>query len=455
MRPVDLNEKMKGGIKGLVALRQIVNELIDYQMNDYPEEEIATKQRELNTAYDAFTTEYGIINNRANAQAFAEDSSYYLLCSLENINEDGELESKADMFTKRTIRPERKVTSVDTPSEALAISIGEKGRVDLPYMAELLGTPGEYREIITELQGVIFKDPMAEARIDKGWQTADEYLSGEVRHKLKLAKIAVESDPFFRINVTALEQAPPKDLDASEIDEITEAISELKYSHGENFSIKQMEKTRKSLQTRLDKLLNEGKKDDVITFEQLGVDRLYVDESHAFKNLFLYTKMRNVAGLSTSEAQKSSDMFMKCRYMDEITGGRGVVFATGTPVSNSMTELYTVMRYLQYGTLQQKGLSHFDCWASTFGETTTAIELAPEGIGYRARTRFAKFFNLPELMSMFKEVADIKTSDQLDLPVPDAKFETVVVQPSEIQKDMVFAFRESSQGAQRQRGSVR
>ncbi|MEE1036822.1 MAG: helicase, partial [Oscillospiraceae bacterium] len=218
MRPVDLNEKMKGRIKGLVALRQIVNELIEYQMNDYPEEDIAAKQRELNTAYDAFTAEYGIINNRANAQAFAEDSSYYLLCSLENINEDGELESKADMFTKRTIRPERKVTSVDTPSEALAISIGEKGQVDLPYMAELLGTPGEYRGIITELQGVIFKDPMAEARIDKGWQTADEYLSGEVRHKLKLAKIAAESDPFFQINVTALEQAQPKDLDASEID---------------------------------------------------------------------------------------------------------------------------------------------------------------------------------------------------------------------------------------------
>ena len=662
MRPVDLNDRMKGRVKGLVALRQIVNELIDYQMNDYPEEEIAAKQRELNAAYDSFTAEYGIINSRANAQAFAEDSSYYLLCSLENINEDGELESKADMFTKRTIRPERKVTQVDTPSEALAISIGEKGRVDLPYMAELLGRPGEYRDIITELQGVIFKDPMAEIEIEKGWQTADEYLSGDVRHKLKLARIAADSDPFFQTNVAALEKAQPKDLDASEIDvrlgatwldtdiiqrfmhetfetpyylrrsievkfspytaewritgktnpsyndvacyvtygtdranaykileetlnlkdiriydtvedadgkkrrvlnkkettlaqqkqqaikdafrdwvwrdprrreklvqkynelfnstrpreydgshihfvgmnpdiklrehqlgaiahvlyggntllahevgagktfemaasameskrlglsqkalfvvpnhltlqwaneflrlypsakllvaskrdfetknrkkfcariatgdynaviighsqfekipisaerqerllreqidEITDAISELKYSHGESFSIKQMEKTRKSLQARLDKLMNEGKKDDVITFEQLGVDRLYVDESHAFKNLFLYTKMRNVAGLSTSEAQKSSDMFMKCRYMDEITGGKGVVFATGTPVSNSMTELYTVMRYLQYGTLQQKGLTHFDCWASTFGETTTAI----------------------------------------------------------------------------------
>ena len=741
MRPVDLNDRMKGRVKGLVALRQIVNELIDYQLKDYPEEEIAAKQRELNAAYDSFTAEYGIINSRANAQAFAEDSSYYLLCSLENINEDGELESKADMFTKRTIRPERKVTQVDTPSEALAISIGEKGRVDLPYMAELLGTPGEYREIIAELQGVIFKDHMAEVEIEKGWQTADEYLSGDVRHKLKLARIAAESDPFFQTNVAALEKAQPKDLDASEIDvrlgatwldpdiirqfmnetfetpyylrrsievkfspytaewritgktnpsyndvacyvtygtdranaykileetlnlkdiriydtvedadgkkrrvlnkkettlaqqkqqaikdafrdwvwrdprrreqlvqkynelfnstrpreydgshihfvgmnpdiklrehqlgaiahvlyggntllahevgagktfemaasameskrlglsqkalfvvpnhltlqwaneflrlypsakllvaskrdfetinrkkfcariatgdydaviighsqfekipisterqerllraqieEITDAISELKYSHGESFSIKQMEKTRKSLQARLDKLINGDRKDDVITFEQLGVDRLYVDESHAFKNLFLYTKMRNVAGLSTSEAQKSSDMFMKCRYMDEITGGKGVVFATGTPVSNSMTELYTVMRYLQYGTLQQKGLTHFDCWASTFGETTTAIELAPEGTGYRARTRFAKFFNLPELMSMFKEVADIKTSDQLDLPVPEADFETVVVQPSEIQKEMVASL--SERAAKVHSGSV-
>ena len=741
MRPVDLNDKMKGRIKGLVALRQVVNELIDYQMNDYPEEDIAAKQRELNTAYDEFTAEYGIINSRANAQAFAEDSSYYLLCSLENIGEDGELESKADMFTKRTIRPERKVTQVDTPSEALAVSIGEKGRVDLPFMADLLGTPGSYREIITELAGVIFKDPMAEVEIEKGWQTADEYLSGDVRHKLKLARIAAESDPFFRANVDALEKAQPKDIDASEIDvrlgatwldtdiiqrfmhetfetpyylrrsievkfspytaewriqgktnpsyndvacyvtygtdranaykileetlnlkdiriydtvedadgkkrrvlnkkettlaqqkqqairdafrdwvwkdpqrreqlvqrynelfnstrpreydgshihfvgmspdirlrehqlgaiahvlyggntllahevgagktfemaasameskrlglsqkalfvvpnhltlqwaneflrlypsakllvaskrdfetknrkkfcariatgdydaviighsqfekipisaerqerllraqidEITEAIQELKYSRGESFSIKQMEKTKRSLQARLDKLINEDRKDDVITFEQLGVDRLYVDESHAFKNLFLYTKMRNVAGLSTSEAQKSSDMFMKCRYMDEITDGKGVVFATGTPVSNSMTELYTVMRYLQYSTLQQKGLTHFDCWASTFGETTTAIELAPEGTGYRARTRFAKFFNLPELMSMFKEVADIKTSDQLELPVPEADFETVVVQPSEIQKDMVASL--SERAAKVHSGSV-
>ena len=726
MRLVGLNDKAKERVSGMVELRRIVNELIEYQLEDYPDDMIQTKQAELNAAYDAFTAKNGLINNRANSQAFADDSSYYLLCSLENLDEDGHLKSKADMFTKRTIKPERKVNSVDTPSEALAISIGEHGKVDLPYMAELLGTPGEYDSIITELQGVIFKDPMAPDDPVSGWQTADEYLSGDVRSKLRIAQMAAQKDSSFEINVQALEKAQPKDLDASEIDvrlgatwidpayiqqfmqetfetpyylrrtievkfseltaewringksspsqndvaayttygteranayrtleetlnlkdiriydtiedadgkqkrvlnkkettlaqqkqqaikdafrdwiwkdphrrealvakynelfnstrpreydgshirfggmnpditlrehqrnaiahvlyggntllahevgagktfemaasameskrlglsqkalfvvpnhltlqwaneflhlypsakllvatkkdfetanrkkfcariatgdydaviighsqfekiplsperqerqlreqidEIEGAIAELKYQNGENFTIKQMEKTRKSLQTRLDKLLSTDRKDDVVTFEQLGVDRLFVDESHAFKNLFLYTKMRNVAGLSTSEAQKSSDMFMKCRYMDELTGGRGVIFATGTPVSNSMTELYTVMRYLQYGTLQKKNLTHFDCWASTFGETTTAIELAPEGTGYRARTRFAKFFNLPELMNMFKEVADIKTSDQLHLPVPDAKFETVVVQPSDYQQDMV------------------
>ncbi|MEQ2701193.1 LPD11 domain-containing protein [Hungatella hathewayi] len=726
MRHLDLNDKAKERVTGMVELRRIVNELIEYQLEDFPDEMIAQKQQELNEAYDAFTAKNGLINSRVNGQAFADDSSYYLLCSLENVDEDGNLKSKADMFTKRTIKPERRVTSVDTPSEALAISIGERGRVDLPYMAELLGTPGEYDTITTELRGVIFKDPMSPDEPEAGWQTADEYLSGDVRSKLRIAQMAQNRDPAFSVNVQALEKAQPKDLDASEIDvrlgatwidpayiqefmedtfetpyylrrsievkfsemtaewritgksspssndvaayvtygtdranayrileetlnlkdiriydtiedpdgkqrrvlnkkettlaqqkqqaikdafrdwiwkdprrrealvtkynelfnstrpreydgshirfggmnpditlrehqknaiahvlyggntllahevgagktfemaasameskrlglcqksmfvvpnhltlqwaneflrlypsanllvatkkdfetanrkkfcariatgdydaviighsqfekiplsperqerqlreqidEIEDAIADLKYQRGENFTIKQMEKTRKSLQARLDKLTSTERKDDVITFEQLGVDRLFVDESHAFKNLFLYTKMRNVAGLSTSEAQKSSDMFMKCRYMDELTGGRGVVFATGTPVSNSMTELYTVMRYLQYGTLQKKNLTHFDCWASTFGETTTAIELAPEGTGYRARTRFAKFFNLPELMNMFKEVADIKTSDQLDLPVPDAKFETVVVQPSDFQKEMV------------------
>ena len=727
MTQVELSDTAKGRVAGMVELRQIVNDLIDQQLNDYPDEDIKATQERLNAAYDAFAAKYGLLNDRKNGRLFEQDSSYYLLCSLENLDEQGQLKSKAAMFTKRTIRPERTVTSVDTPSEALAVSIGEHGKVDLPYMAELLGTPGEYGRITTELSGVIFKDPAADPTDpEAGWQMADEYLSGDVRAKLRMAQFAAETNPEFAVNVDALTKAQPRELEASEIDirlgatwldpdiiqkfmtetfqipyylrhavkvryspytaewrvegktatgrgdiissetygtsranaykileetlnlkdvriydtiedaegkpkrvlnkretmlaqqkqqvikdafanwvwqdpqrrialvkqynelfnstrpreydgshikfvgmnpEITlrehqrnaiahvlyggntllahevgagktyemaasameakrlglcqkslfvvpnhlteqwaseflnlypnakllvarrkdfetanrkkfcaristgdydaviighsqferiplsferqeriiqeqiyetlAAINELKVHAGENFSIKQMEKTRKTLETKLEKLRSDERKDDVITFEQLGVDRLFVDESHFYKNLFLTTKMRNVAGLSTSEAQKSSDMFGKCRYLDEITGGRGVVFATGTPVSNSMTELYTVMRYLQYSTLQQKKLTHFDCWASTFGETTTAIELAPEGTGYRARTRFAKFFNLPELMSMFKEVADIKTSDQLHLPVPEAKFETVVAKPSEIQKEMV------------------
>ena len=727
MTQVELSDTAKGRVTGMVELRQIVNELIQQQLEDYPDEDIKAAQERLNAAYGDFTAKYGLLNDRKNGRLFEQDSSYYLLCSLENLDEQGQLKSKAAMFTKRTIRPERTVTSVDTPSEALAVSIGEHGKVDLPYMAELLGTPGEYGRITTELSGVIFKDPAADPTDpEAGWQMADEYLSGDVRAKLRMAQFSAETNPEFAVNVDALAKAQPRELEASEIDvrlgatwldpdiiqkfmtetfqipyylrhavkvryspytaewrvegktatgrgdiissetygtsranaykileetlnlkdvriydtiedaegkpkrvlnkretmlaqqkqqvikdafanwvwqdpqrrialvrqynelfnstrpreydgshikfvgmnpEITlrehqrnaiahvlyggntllahevgagktyemaasameakrlglcqkslfvvpnhlteqwaseflnlypnakllvarrkdfetanrkkfcariatgdydaviighsqferiplsferqeriiqeqiyetlAAINELKVHAGENFSIKQMEKTRKTLETKLEKLRSDERKDDVITFEQLGVDRLFVDESHFYKNLFLTTKMRNVAGLSTSEAQKSSDMFGKCRYLDEITGGRGVVFATGTPVSNSMTELYTVMRYLQYSTLQQKKLTHFDCWASTFGETTTAIELAPEGTGYRARTRFAKFFNLPELMSMFKEVADIKTSDQLHLPVPEAKFETVVAKPSEIQKKMV------------------
>ena len=727
MTQVELSDTAKGRVTGMVELRQIVNELIQQQLEDYPDEDIKAAQERLNAAYGDFTAKYGLLNDRKNGRLFEQDSSYYLLCSLENLDEQGQLKSKAAMFTKRTIRPERTVTSVDTPSEALAVSIGEHGKVDLPYMAELLGTPGEYGRITTELSGVIFKDPAADPTDpEAGWQMADEYLSGDVRAKLRMAQFAAETNPEFAVNVEALTKAQPRELEASEIDvrlgatwldpsiiqkfmtetfqipyylrhavkvryspytaewrvegktatgrsdiissetygtsranaykileetlnlkdvriydtiedaegkpkrvlnkretmlaqqkqqvikdafanwvwqdpqrrialvkqynelfnstrpreydgshikfvgmnpEITlrehqrnaiahvlyggntllahevgagktyemaasameakrlglcqkslfvvpnhlteqwaseflnlypnakllvarrkdfetanrkkfcariatgdydaviighsqferiplsferqeriiqeqiyetlAAINELKVHAGENFSIKQMEKTRKALETKLEKLRSDERKDDVITFEQLGVDRLFVDESHFYKNLFLTTKMRNVAGLSTSEAQKSSDMFGKCRYLDEITGGRGVVFATGTPVSNSMTELYTVMRYLQYSTLQQKKLTHFDCWASTFGETTTAIELAPEGTGYRARTRFAKFFNLPELMSMFKEVADIKTSDQLHLPVPEAKFETVVAKPSDLQKEMV------------------
>ena len=743
MTPIELSDNAKGRVAGMVELRQIVNELIQQQLNDFPDEDIKASQAKLNATYDAFTAKYGLINDKKNARLFDDDSSYYLLCSLENLDENKNLKSKADMFTKRTIRPEHIVTSVDTPSEALAVSIGEHGKVDLPYMAELLGTPGEYGRITTELSGVIFKDPAADADDpETGWQTADEYLSGNVRDKLRMAQLAAESRPEFKVNVEALTKAQPKDLEASEIDvrlgatwldpsivqqfmmetfqppyrirynnaitiryspytsewrisnksatgfgdimatetygtrranaykiledtlnlrdsrvydtivedgkekrvlnqnettlaqqkqqaikdafagwvwkdpqrrallvkkynelfnstrpreydgghihfvgmnpeinlrehqrnaiahvlyghntllahevgagktfemaaaameskrlglcqkslfvvpnhlteqwaaeflhlypnakllvtskkdfepgnrktfcsriatgdydaviighsqfekiplsaerqerliqeqmdEIEEAIEEAKAQVGEHFTVKQLEKLRKSLKQKLEKLQGTDRKDDVVTFEQLGVDRLFVDESQNYKNLFLYTKVRNVAGLSTSEAQKSSDMFGKCRYLDEITGGRGVIFATGTPISNSMTEMYTLMRYLQYNTLQQKGLTHFDAWASTFGETTTAIELAPEGTGYRARTRFAKFFNLPELMAMFKEAADIKTSDQLHLPVPDAKFETVVVKPSEIQQDMVQAL--SERAAEVHSGSV-
>ena len=670
MTQIELSDNAKGRVAGMVELRQIVNELIDQQLNDFPDEDIKASQAKLNYAYDAFTAKYGLINDKKNARLFDDDSSYYLLCSLENLDENKNLKSKADMFTKRTIRPERVVTSVDTPSEALAVSIGEHGKVDLPYMAELLGTPGNYERITTELSGVIFKDPAADADDpEAGWQTADEYLSGNVRDKLRMAQLAAESRSEFKGNVDALTKAQPKDLEASEIDvrlgatwlapsivqqfmmetfqppyrirynnaitvryspytsewrisnksatgfgdimatetygtrranaykiledtlnlrdsrvydtieengkekrvlnqnettlaqqkqqaikdafagwvwkdpqrrallvkkynelfnstrpreydgshihfvgmnpeinlrehqrnavahvlygyntllahevgagksfemaasamelkrlglcqkslfvvpnhlteqwaseflrlyphakllvtskkdfepgnrkkfcariatgdydaviighsqfekiplsaerqerliqeqmdEIEEAIEEAKAQVGEHFTVKQLEKLRKSLKQKLEKLQGTDRKDDVVTFEQLGVDRLFVDESQAFKNLYLYTKMRNVAGLSTSEAQKSSDMFGKCRYLDEITGGRGVIFATGTPLSNSMTEMYTLMRYLQYNTLQQKGLTHFDAWASTFGETTTAIELAPEG----------------------------------------------------------------------------
>ena len=670
MTQIELSDNAKGRVAGMVELRQIVSELIDQQLNDFPDEDIKASQEKLNAAYDAFTAKYGLINDKKNARLFDDDSSYYLLCSLENLDENRQLKSKADMFTKRTIGPERVVTSVDTPSEALAVSIGEHGKVDLPYMADLLGTPGDYERITTELSGVIFKDPAADADDpEAGWQTADEYLSGNVRDKLRMAQLAAESHPEFKVNVDALEKAQPKDLEASEIDvrlgatwldpsivqqfmmetfqppyrirynnaitvryspytsewrisnksatgygdimatetygtrranaykiledtlnlrdsrvydtieengkekrvlnqnettlaqqkqqaikdafagwvwkdpqrrallvkkynelfnstrpreydgshihfvgmnpeinlrehqrnavahvlyghntllahevgagksfemaasamelkrlglcqkslfavpnhlteqwaseflrlypnakllvtskkdfepanrkkfcariatgdydaviighsqfekiplsaerqerliqeqmdEIEEAIEEAKEQAGEHFTVKQLEKLRKTLKQKLEKLQATDRKDDVVTFEQLGVDRLFVDESQNYKNLFLYTKMRNVAGLSTSEAQKSSDMFGKCRYLDEITGGRGVIFATGTPISNSMTEMYTLMRYLQYNTLQQKGLTHFDAWASTFGETTTAIELAPEG----------------------------------------------------------------------------
>ncbi len=731
----DLNATAKERIKGMVELRDCVRSLIDLQMDEYtPDSTISEKQAELNQLYDTFTKKYGLINDRGNRLAFVDDDSYYLLCSLEVLDENNELERKADFFTKRTIKQVRSVDHVDTAVEALGVSIGERACVDLPYMASLLGGQEKIPQIVEDLQGVLFKDP-ATGPFDygeggdhwsRGWQTADEYLSGNVLRKLRQAERAAEQYPEFRANVEALRQAQPKDLDASEIEvrlgttwidkshfqqfmyetfdtpyylqgkikinyspytaewqiegkssipynnvaayttfgtdrasayrlledalnlrdiriydtvedadgkekrvlnakettlaaqkqqlirdafkdwvwrdperraalvkqyneemnstrpreydgshivfsgmnpeitlrphqrdaiahvlyggntllahevgagktfemvaaameskrlglcsksifvvpnhltdqwaaeflrlypsanilvttkkdfqkhnrkkfcariatgdydaviighsqfekipisperqirlieeqieEITNGIEEVKENNGERFTIKELERTRKGLEARLKKLQDSSKKDDVVTFEQLGVDRMFVDESDNYKNLFLYTKMRNVAGLSTTDAQKSSDMFAKCRYMDELTGGRGVVFATGTPVSNSMTELYTIQRYLQYDRLQAMGMGHFDCWASRFGETTTALELAPEGTGYRARTRFAKFFNLPELMNMFKEVADIKTADQLDLPTPEVEYHNFVSKPTEIQKKMV------------------
>ena len=721
-RPV-LNQTTQERVKGMIELRDCVRKLIDLQLTDGSDAEIRAQQAELGRLYDAFSAEYGIINGKANGRAFEGDSSYYLLCSLEILDEDRELKRKADIFSKRTIRRKKPVTQVDTASEALAVSIGERAKVDLPFMARLTGKAED--EIVADLQGVIFLDPL-----EQTWQTADEYLSGNVRAKLRVAQTAAESDSSFAVNVEALQAAQPKDLDASEIDvrlgttwvdkayiqrfmiellgipyyeqrrihvnyapqtaewsidgksllsenvnnhmkygtrrapalkiledtlnlrdtrvydvvqdengrdkrelnqkettiaqqkqqaikdafhdwvwkdptrrhelvtrynelfnstrpreydgshivfdgmnpeitlrehqrtaiahvlyggntllahqvgagktfemvaaameskrlglcqksmfvvpnhlteqwaseflrlypsanilvttkkdfekakrkqfcariatgdydaviighsqfekipisqerqerllreqidEIAAGIEEMERENGERFTIKRMEATRKSLEARLEKLKADEKKDDVVTFEELGVDRLFVDEAHAFKNGFLATKMRNVAGIATSESQKSTDMFLKCRYMDELTGGRGVIFATGTPVSNSMTELYTMQRYLQYGTLEKMGLIHFDAWASTFGETVTAIELAPEGTGYRARTRFAKFFNLPELMAMFKEVADIKTADQLHLPVPNAHYETMAVKPSVYQEEMVEALSE-------------
>ena len=730
MNPSTLPAATAERVKGMVAIRDVVRKLIDMQMNEgTTDEEIAAQQKLLNEVYDSYTKKYGVIGSNANKRAFSDDSSYCLLCSLEDLNEDGTLKRKADMFTKRTIKRAVPVTSVETSSEALAISLNEKARVDLSYMASL--TDKSEEEIQEELRGVIFKNPLTEQ-----WENGDEYLSGNVREKLKTAKTFAENNQEYKINVQALEQIQPKDLDASEIevrlgatwiepkyyqqfmgellntpyyllgrsiqvryseingqwnisgknadsynnvlatatygtervnaykiledtlnlkdvrvydtvedaegkeirvlnkketmlavqkqdamkeafkdwifkdqrrrehlckvyneqfnsirpreydgshltfpgmnpeiqlrphqknavahqlygdnvllahvvgagktfemvaaameskrlglsekalfvvpnhlteqwgadflqlypganilvatkkdfepanrkkfvsriamgnydaviighsqferiplsderqkamlqnqiDEITEGIQATKSaSEGERYTVKQLEKTRKSLQVRLEKLNNKEKKDNVVTFEETGVDRLFVDEAHSYKNAFLYTKMRNVAGIAQNEAQKSADMFNKCQYLDEITNGRGITFATGTPISNSMTELYTMQRYLQYGKLQQMGLGHFDSWASTFGEVVTSIELAPEGTGYRSKSRFARFYNIPELMSMFKEVADIKTADQLNLPVPEAEYETVVLKPSEAQKEIVESLGERAE----------
>ena len=721
MKPVDVSEKVEQRIKGMVAIRDCTQELINFQLEEYPEDMIQNKQTELNQLYDDFSKKFGLISSQVNKRAFNQDSSYCLLCSLERLDDEGNFIGKADMFTKRTIKKQEVVTSVDTASEALAVSLSEKAGVDLAYMSQLAGKSGE--EITKELAGVIFQNPVTEE-----WETADEYLSGNVREKLSVARTFAENHPEYAINVTSLEGVQPKELDASEIEvrigatwisskyiedfmretfetpeylfdrkamgvqysnvtgqwnvkgknadrgnalvnmtygtsranayriledslnlrdtrifdvvtedgkekrvlnkketmlasqkqeaireafkdwifrdperrqdlcakynelfnstrpreydgshlkfpgmtpdiilrphqlnavahqlygdntllahcvgagktfemiaaameskrlglcqkslfvvpnhlteqwasdflrlypganilaatkkdfepanrkkfcsriatgdydaviighsqfekiplsterqmamierqiaEIEMAIEALKAENGERYSIKQMEKTKKSLNTRLSRLNDASRKDNVVTFEQLGVDKLFVDESHNYKNLFLYTKMRNVAGIAQTEAQKSSDMFAKCQYMDELTGGKGITFATGTPISNSMTELYTNMRYLQYNTLQRLGLGHFDSWAASFGETQTAIELAPEGTGYRAKTRFAKFFNLPELIALFKESADIQTPDMLKLPVPEADYENIVLKPSEYQQDMVHS----------------
>lgn len=734
MTPVEVSATAENRIKGMIAIRNSVRTLIELQTEDYPDSEIKAEQERLNRLYDTFSGKYGLINSRANTSAFLQDSSFSLLSALEIIGEDGELERKADMFSKRTIKPHTPVTSVDTASEALAVSLGEKATIDMDYMMELSGK--SENEIFEDLKGVIFLNPLYEYgnSYEPKYLMADEYLSGNVREKLKIAKNSAELYPEdYKVNVEALQKVQPKDLTASEIsvrlgatwlppddvqefifhlletpryaqwnikvhfspftsewniegksydkgnvrayntygtsrinaykiieetlnlkdvrifdyieddegrkkailnkketaiaqskqemikqefqdwiwsdperrerlckfynekfnsvrpreydgshiifngmnpeielrehqknavahilyggntllahavgagktfemvaaaqeskrlglcnkslfvvpnhlteqwaaeylqlypaanilvatkkdfetknrkkfcgriatgdydaviighsqfekipmsierqraileqqlEEITEGIAELKRNRGENFSVKQLEKSKKSIRQKLDKLNDQTKKDDVVTFEELGVDRLFVDESHYYKNLYLYTKMRNVGGIAQTEAQKSSDLFMKCRYLDEITGGRGTVFATGTPISNSMVELYTIQRYLQYNTLVKNGLQHFDAWASTFGETITAVELTPEGTGYRAKTRFAKFYNLPELMAMFKEVADIKTADMLNLPVPEAKYHNIAVKPSEMQKEMVASLAERAE----------
>ena len=734
MTPVEVSATAENRIKGMIAIRNSVRMLIELQTEDYPDSEIKAEQERLNRLYDTFSGKYGLINSRANTSAFSQDSSFSLLSALEIIGEDGELERKADMFSKRTIKPHTPVTSVDTASEALAVSLGEKATIDMDYMMELSGK--SENEIFEDLKGVIFLNPLYEYgnSYEPKYLMADEYLSGNVREKLKIAKNSAELYPEdYKVNVEALQKVQPKDLTASEIsvrlgatwlppddvqefifhlletpryaqwnikvhfspftsewniegksydkgnvrayntygtsrinaykiieetlnlkdvrifdyieddegkkkavlnkketaiaqskqemikqefqdwiwsdpkrrerlcksynekfnsvrpreydgshiifngmnpeielrehqknavahilyggntllahavgagktfemvaaaqeskrlglcnkslfvvpnhlteqwaaeylqlypaanilvatkkdfetknrkkfcgriatgdydaviighsqfekipmsierqraileqqlEEITGGIAELKRNRGENFSIKQLEKSKKSIRQKLDKLNDQTKKDDVVTFEELGVDRLFVDESHYYKNLYLYTKMRNVGGIAQTEAQKSSDLFMKCRYLDEITGGRGTVFATGTPISNSMVELYTIQRYLQYNTLVKNGLQHFDAWASTFGETITAVELTPEGTGYRAKTRFAKFYNLPELMAMFKEIADIKTADMLNLPVPEAKYHNIAVKPSEMQKEMVASLAERAE----------
>lgn len=433
--PVEVPAATEERIRGMIALRDITRNLIETQLNGGSDAQIAQLQTRLNSAYDSFTAKWGLLNSTGNKRAFEQDSSYCLLCSLEVLDEDRNLERKADMFSKRTINQEKRIDHVDTPVEALAVSIGERAGVDLSFMAEILDRPGEELEIAKELSGVIFKNP--EKGLDhplEGWENADEYLSGNVRKKLAAARAAAERDPAYAVNVSALEQSQPKDLSAAEIDvrigatwidpkyytQFTyELLKTPGYLRGDTIAARYSAATGEwniSGKTR---------------------DSANNTLAYGFKNLFLTTKMRNVAGIGQSEAQKSSDMFAKCRYLDDLTGGKGVVFATGTPVSNSMVELYTMMRYLQYDLLKETGLDHFDSWAAAFGETVTALELAPEGGGFRAKTRFAKFFNLPELMAMWKEAADIQTAEMLKLPVPASENITVVTKPSEFQKELV------------------
>ena len=527
MKKAELNTTAENRVKGMMNLRDCVHRLIALQMDEYiPDSAIKAGQAELNQLYDAFTHKYGLINSRANRLAFERDSSYYLLCSLEILDDDGRLERKADMFTKRTIKQHKTITSVDTASEALVVSIGERAKVDLKdafkdwifkeperrqtlvhhYNETMNNTrpreydgshivfsginpeiklqPHQFNAIAHVLYGgntllahevgagktfEMIAAAMESKRLGLCHksifvgpnhlteQTAAEFLrlypaanilvttkkDFETRNRKKFcARIATSDMDAVIIGHSQFERIPismerQERLIREQIDEITDGIREVKASNGERFTVKQLERTKKSLEVRLEKLQANNRKDDVVTFEQLGVDMMFVDESDLYKNLFLYTKMRNVAGLSTADAQKSSDMFAKCRYLDEITGGRGIVFATGTPISNSMTEMYSIQRYLQYDRLQEMGMGQFDSWASRFGETTTALELAPEGTGYRARTRFAKFFNLPELMNMFKEIADIKTADQLNLPTPEVEYHNIVSEPTEFQQAMV------------------
>lgn len=473
MNLMELPAKTTERILGMVKIRDTTQELIRCQMEDKSDEEVGDLQKKLGEQYESFTKKYGLISSNANRRAFSQDSSYCLLAALELVDENGNLERKADIFTKRTIRKAEPVTSVDTASEALAVSIGEKARVDILYggntlLAHCVGAGKTFEMVAAGMEsrrlGLSHKNLyVVPNHLTEQWGSdflrlypganilvATKKDFEPANRKRFCSRIATGDYDGIIIGHSQFEKIPlsiERQIAVVErqIDDIILAISEAKAAEGKRFSIKEMERTKKTLKAKLEKLNSQKRKDNVVTFEELGVDRLFVDESHFYKNLFLYTKMRNVAGIAQTDAQKSSDMFMKCQYMDELTGGRGVTFATGTPISNSMVELYTIMRYLQYDTLQNLGLGHFDSWAADFGETVTGIELSPEGTGYRAKTRFARFYNLPELMSIFKECADIQTADLLELPVPEAEYVNEVLKPSHEQQEMVKSFAERAE----------